>query len=168
MFLCNAACGAITCAMTIYTVHLPPAEADIERARFVPERPSVLALAFPAIWLLWHRLWYAFAVYVLIAAIVSVLARWTGSMPIGLLAVLPGLYLFLEGRQLLRGRLERAGWRFAGVVEAGNAEEADLLFFSRRSETPAGEQVSKPLWAVPAPATSRPQEAAPSIGIFGQ
>ena len=121
--------------MTTYTVHLPPqggASGELERARFVPERSSLLALVVPIVWLLWHRLWYALAVYLLIGGIASVLASWTQSPPIGLLATLPGLYLFLEGRQLLRGRLERQGWRFAGVVEADNAEEADLRYFSDR------------------------------------
>ncbi len=164
--------------MTTYTVHLPPSgfggETDDERIRFVPERPALLALIFPAIWLLWHRLWYAFAVYPLVAGIAWVLASWTGSAPMALLGSLPGLYLFLEGRQLLRGRLERTGWRFAGVVEADSAHEADLRYFSGRTETAVGKTVTVKAAAgsaSPAPVASSPadrQEGVSPIGIFGQ
>lgn len=164
--------------MTTYTVHLPPSgfsgETDDERIRFVPERPALLALIFPAIWLLWHRLWYAFAVYLLIAGIAWVLASWTGSAPMGLLGSLPGLYLFLEGRQLLRGRLERAGWRFAGVVEADSAHEADLRYFSGRTEpaiarTAAAKVAAGDVSPAPVPpGKADRQEGVSPIGIFGQ
>lgn len=168
--------------MTTYTIHIPPVdsggETDAERIRFVPERPSLLALIFPAIWLLWHRLWYAFAVYILIAAMAAVLSRWTGSTPVALLGSLPGLYLFLEGRQLLRGRLERAGWRFAGVVEADSLQEADLRYFSNRSQSPhhensaresaAREYTARPAWSSSPSRPADPPEGASSIGIFGQ
>jgi hypothetical protein len=160
--------------MTIYTVHLPPGEsnggtaAEMERARFIPERPSLFALVIPALWLLWHRLWYALAVYLLIGGIASLLARWTDSLAIGLLACLPALYLFLEGRQLLRGRLERQGWRFVGVVEAYSANEADLRYFADTSEAVTEAMPAAPAWSPQAGPSAETRQEAPSIGIFGQ
>ena len=36
-------------------------------ARFLKDRASLLALIIPAVWLFWHRLWLAFAVYLVFA-----------------------------------------------------------------------------------------------------
>ncbi|MEC9342663.1 MAG: DUF2628 domain-containing protein [Pseudomonadota bacterium] len=158
--------------MTSYTVHLPPQTGSGrlpgEDARFIPERPAVLALVFPALWLLLHRLWYALALYLVAVAAISIVTQWSGSDILGLLSVLPGFYLLLEGRQLLRGRLERLGWRLAGVVEADTPEDAEWRYFSAN----AGDDVTGPAapgWT-PAEGTSpvRTGEEAPAIGIFGR
>ena len=156
--------------MTIYTVHLP-ADGASEKARMTSEAPALLALVFPAFWLLWHRLWFALVVYLLLAAIFSLAAEWTGSVALGVVAFLPGIFLFFEGRQLLRARLERKGWRFAGVVDAGSVETADLRYFGLGSETvpdtnrPAvGKTPATPL----PPRRPLDEDNGPSIGIFGQ
>ena len=154
-------------AMTIYTVHLPPisGSGNDDRARMISEAPALLALIFPALWLIWHRLWYALAAYLLLAAIVSVTAQWTANDALGGLMIIPGLYLFLEGRQLLRARLERRGWRFAGVVEAESEAEADIKWFAGEGEPVAS---APPVRTSTASAPIRAPETEPSIGIFGQ
>ncbi|GIK82777.1 MAG: hypothetical protein BroJett024_38820 [Alphaproteobacteria bacterium] len=151
--------------MATFTVHLPPdggAGSDrAQEARFISEAPSLLALVFPALWLLFNRLWYGLLLYLLIAAALAVLSRTLMSAAPAVLSLLPALYLFLEGRQLVRARLERAGWRLAGVVEAGDVDEAEARWFAMHP--PAPRQPSSP---PAAPATFAPQ-AEPSIGIFG-
>ena len=130
-------------------------------------------LALVCQWLAW-QLRVPAILPLLIAGIAWVLASWTGSAPMGLLGSLPGLYLFLEGRQLLRGRLERAGWRFAGVVEADSAHEADLRYFSSRTEpaiarTAAAKVAAGEVSPAPVPpGNADRQEGVSPIGIFGQ
>jgi len=155
-------------AMTTYTVHLPPnmAKAASQDARMIADAPALLALVFPALWLLWHRLWFALIAYLMIAGIVSLIARLLGVDALDGLMLLPGLYLFLEGRQLLRARLERKGWRLAGVVEAANAEEADIRWFS--GETEAAAPPKPPVIASASPVPPPTTGTEPSIGIFGQ
>jgi len=154
--------------MTIWTVHLPPegaSEAETsERARFIPERGALLALLFPALWLAFARLWFWLAVYLLMIAALAILARVAGSQAFGLISVLPAVWLFLEGRQLQRERLERLGWRFAGVVEAADSEEAELRWFSG---LPVGAAPVAPASPLPSFPAMQPAPSAAGIGIFG-
>lgn len=117
--------------MTVYNVFLPPDQdpAKLESGfRLVPESKSVLALIFPPFWLAWHRLWLALLVWLVIAAIIVLIGLWQPGPLIGYLWALPGFYLLLEGHQLVCNRLERSGWRYAGIVEAENPEEGELRF----------------------------------------
>ncbi len=120
--------------MTIFTVHSPPAS-DVSsddsrlRTRFIPESKAILALVFPLIWLLWHRLWWPALFYLLISIALALgLATQFGVM-IGLLTFIPGLYLFLEGHELRRHQLERRGWRLTGIVEGSNLASAEMRYF---------------------------------------
>ena len=73
-----------------------------------------------------------------------------------MLSALPGLFLFLHGRELVRERLEREGWSEAAVFSAENEEEAELRFFGRprRSMNPAVPLASlKPAVVPAAPAS---------------
>ena len=145
--------------MAVYTVYLPP-DGNAEEARFVSDRHSLLALAFPGFWLLFNRLWYAFALYLLLGAAIAVIAWAAGNLPASLLSMLPGLFLFLHGGELRAGRLERLGWRETALVSADDREEAELLFFGAPR---SGKEAPKTAFAAgwrPAPAIPRP------LGIF--
>jgi hypothetical protein len=69
---------------------------------------------------------------------------------------------------LLRARLERQGWRPAGVVEANNLEEAELRYFASNAKPAPADMPSPPGWATSStPPTEKSAETSP-IGIFGQ
>jgi hypothetical protein len=147
-------------AMAIYTVHIPPQGRE-EKARFIREGLNIFALILPFIWLLWHRLWLALLVYIAYGLALSVLTRMGAGMIAIVLSFLPALFLFIEGNQLVRNRLYRAGWQFSGVVIAANAREAEICYFTgnRHSES----QMAAP--ASSAPVAHRPAHQ-PSFGMF--
>ena len=114
--------------MAVYTAYLPP-DGDIERARFVSDARPLLALVLPSVFLLVNRLWFAFVVYVLIGVAIALGAFAMGEAAAVFLSLLPGLFLFVHGRELVADRLERMGWREAAVLCADNWREAELRFF---------------------------------------
>jgi hypothetical protein len=122
--------------MAIYEAYMPPAgriggePADaLLKARFVKDALAPLALFIPFLWLLLHGLWLETIAYVLIAIGTGAIME-LGWPAIGFaLSILPGLYLFIEGRELVAAKLRRKGWRLAGVVEADSKEAAERRFF---------------------------------------
>ena len=58
------------------------------------------------------------------------LGVWQPGLPVLYLSALPGLYLLLEGSELITADLERRGWRFAGTVEGDDLEEAEIRFLT--------------------------------------
>lgn len=117
--------------MTSYTVYLPPEDVSEnieENFRLIPDTKATLALIFPPFWLAWHRLWLELLIYFCAIIAIILLAVFNPSVAVSYLSILPGFYLLLEGYQLVRNDLERNGWQYAGVVEGGNAEEAEIRF----------------------------------------
>ena len=127
--------------MAVYSIYLPPdigtsvLDKDRARAVFLPDTRSVWALIIPAVWLAWNRLWLPLAVYIAIAmAFVVIANQWNAQLAL-LLSGLPGLYLFLEGNELIRLKHEREGWLFDGVLEAPDRPTAELRYFSGGAES---------------------------------
>ncbi len=88
----------------------------------------------PIAWLVWNRLWYAVAVYALFTLFVFTLGQTGWAASTAAISFLPGLYLFLEGRNLIAGKLRRSGWVLNDVFEAGNLAYEELKFFRRLEE----------------------------------
>lgn len=151
--------------MPFYTVHLPPDE-DRERARFIREGVDLLALLVPLLWLLWHRLWLPLLVYIALVLTIGLAGRVISEPAVILLSSLPGIYLFIEGRELVRARLARAGWQLKDVVEADNLAEAELRYFNRpgslSTSSPASSDIATEEEASPATQRRRSE-----IGIAG-
>lgn len=117
--------------MTIYSAYEPPSRPGTrapDEVRLVSDAKAPLALLFPPVWLIWHRLWPELMVYVLFSAAVILLSIWQPVTPVLYLTALPGIYLLLEGNECIRRKLERSGWRFFGVVDAANDEEAEIKY----------------------------------------
>lgn len=114
--------------MASFTVHLPP-DGEIEHARFIREGVNIFALIIPFLWLIWNRLWLELAAYIAILATILVWAVLGGEKLAPILSALPALYLFLEGNQLVRARLERAGWMQEAVVDAATVAEAEITYY---------------------------------------
>lgn len=151
--------------MAIYSAYLPPRENmenPAETFRLVSDAKAPLALIFPPFWLAWHRLWLPLMAYAVIMIAIGILAAAYPSTPVFYLSALPGLYLLLEGNSLIAGKLERQGWRFAGVVDAENREDAELRFLVQNEQALVASEPKKPV--IPSPKTA-PLATAP-LGLF--
>ncbi len=115
--------------MAMYSAYLP-ASGNREEVRFISDGPSILALIVPALFLIWHRLWQALMVYVLVASALALMASTASNPMLALLPALPGFFLMLQGRDLVRAKLEQTGWEEAAAIAADNEADAQLRFFS--------------------------------------
>ena len=122
--------------MTIYSVYVieAPDKDTGHDYRFVPDTKSIWALIAPPVWLIWHRLWLALLVYFCVATGIGMLAGLEPGPAAAYLSILPGLFLLLDGNQLIVNKLERDGWVYQGVVEANSKEDAETKFFMGAGE----------------------------------
>jgi hypothetical protein len=158
--------------MSVYTVHEPPlrrdeAAADPARFRFVRDGFHFWAFVLGPVWMLWHRLWLAFILYVLVsfAAQVGLWFLGTGGDVKFLIGLLVSILIGLEAPTLRRWTLARRGWATVGVVAADNAESAERRFFRTWAQ-----QASRPTWEPPPSETFHPAMVRePSVlGLFPQ
>ena len=159
--------------MAIYSVYLPPetgndasvptmSDKDIDRVVFLPDGKALLALIAPAIWLIWQRLWLVLAFYVLAMVALAALIEFGNPQLGSFLSVLPGLFLFLEGREMIHRRYERQGWRFDGVIEAGDEKTAELKYFLEQDYAPATKKPDEPA----TPIFTKPIKQVALFGLF--
>ncbi len=123
--------------MAIYAAYLPPNDefgSTAERFRLVQDGKTPWALIAPPFWLIWHRLWLPLLAYAVFMFAIALIAIWQPGLPVLYLSALPGFYLLLEGSELVRNRLEILDWRFAGIVEGYNLEEAEIRFLATFQE----------------------------------
>lgn len=126
--------------MAIFEIYLSPTalanidagkapELDrLDQLKTVRDDKSIYALIFPALWLVYHRLWIELGIYCCIAFSLALFFTTSIGQNLALLSIFPGLYLFLEGNNLLRTRLERNGWKHVAVTEAHTSADAELKF----------------------------------------
>jgi hypothetical protein len=136
-----------------------------ERIVFLREKFSWPALFFGPLWLLWHRLWLGLVLWsvVFVAASFAVVRLGLGEGMMLAAFFVPSLLVAFEATTLRRRKLQRQGWRDAGVVIADNLEIAEHRFFDHwlvRAEMIAAAQYTPPV--VPAPQELPPQV----IGLF--
>jgi uncharacterized membrane protein YbhN (UPF0104 family) len=152
--------------MAVYTVYgMPDSGATVsaaDRVRFVSDRFALSALLFGPIWLAFHRLWWGLAVYGLVVA-----ALYAGGrelhLPVatfGLVLLLVGIFLGLEGATLQEWALAGRGYRVADLISAASREGAEREFFRRWAEA------SAPGGAGRSPATPPRGEDGQIIGVF--
>lgn len=123
--------------MTIYSAYLPGksvSSSAVDEFRLVPDAKAPLALIFPPFWLAWHRLWLELLAYLVVIAGIILIGVWQPGPLISYLSLIPGLYLLLEGNEHIRYKLERDGWRYIGVVDAENREEAEIRLVMNSQE----------------------------------
>jgi hypothetical protein len=154
--------------MAFYTVMIPPPGSggrieEIERARLLPDSFAWWALLLSGLWLLANRLWLATLFFLLfwggLVYAESRLGLNGNLMALAHLAI--GLFLGLEGRNLVVRKLARQGWRLADVVEARDLAEAERRYFERAL---AG--ASAPARPASAPTPQRDSGPVPVIGLF--
>jgi hypothetical protein len=145
--------------MAVYTGLVPP-NGEPDKVIFLAEGFSWGAFFFTILWALWHRLWVIAGLLFLVFAGLSVALSLKLLDPAVVLVIQLGLGVILgfEAQQLRLLSLERAGYRQAAFITAGNREAAELAYFSG---LPSSVQDHKS-----APARLR-GEPADTLGIFG-
>ena len=83
----------------------------------------------------YHRLWFWLAVYLLTAFFINGLGLTNLAAAAALLSFLPGLFIYLEGPNLIAARNEFHGWTLAGVLEADSEDTARHRWLSGHLET---------------------------------
>jgi hypothetical protein len=124
--------------MSVYTVHAPPVDGTDVRGTtdkfvFVRDGFSFWAFVFGPVWLLYQRLWLAFAGYMVLSIaqeVVLTLLHAGGGTRLAVMAVIV-LLLGLEAASLRRWTLSRRKWRQLEVVVADDREAAERRFFER-------------------------------------
>jgi hypothetical protein len=131
--------------MGIYTIHLKPgaaaelaaspasvSDAALRGVKIIREGFSWPAFILGPLWLLWHRLWLALALYALFFALVWGLPGLDdiiGSNPFAV--ILAHIFLGLEAHSLRAWKLSRSGFRLTDIIVARGLEEAARRFFKR-------------------------------------
>ncbi|NBN65645.1 DUF2628 domain-containing protein [Pannonibacter tanglangensis] len=146
--------------MSVYMVMLPP-EADAaapsglpspraaDRVVFVRDGFSAPAFVLSGLWMLWNRLWLPFLGYLVLTLGLELGTLALGTSVPGVAAFCASLLIGLEAGTLRRWQLERRGYRFVAVVEAGSLPEAEIRYF-------LGSQAPRPV---------SPRPSAPAGGI---
>ena len=124
--------------MPVYTVHAPSVdETDVrgttDRFVFVRDGFSFWAFVLGPVWLLYRRLWLAFAGYLVLSIMVEVvltLLRAGAGTRFAVMAVIAVL-IGLEAASVQRWTLSRRKWRALDVVVADDEEAAERRFFDR-------------------------------------
>jgi Protein of unknown function (DUF2628) len=144
--------------MAFYTVHLPlDAEAPdqvAEIATFVKEGFAVFGFAFGGLWLLYQRLWLHAIGYALMLGLVLAAFRYF-SIPLqayGLVTMLMGALVGLEGNEWKRRDFARKGWMHEGTVSGPSLAECERRFFKNWLEKQTQEK--------PAQVSAAPRQAA--------
>ena len=131
--------------MAIFEVYVPENATAQERAldaRLLGERASILALILPFVWLAWHRLWFALGVYVLFTIALAGIGASDYAAAATAFSFLPGIYLFLEGNNLISAKWKLDGFHLADVVEGDTHENAELRWIARQQLTGNGQNLS--------------------------
>jgi Protein of unknown function (DUF2628) len=122
--------------MSVYTVYAPPPKRgqsapDPERFVFVRDRFSFWAFLLAPLWMLRHRLWLAFIVYLIVIVAVELALGAIGASRSVMItaAVLLALLVGLEAATLRRRALTRRGWSNVGIVVGDDIEAAERRFF---------------------------------------
>ena len=116
-------------------------QSNAERVVFLREKFSVFAFVFTPFWLLRHRLWLGFLVWLVAFALITVIGTKLGFGPYAALAAMyfPAIVFGLEGVNLRARKLLRKGYRDAGVVIAEDRETAERRFFETWKNSPSNE-----------------------------
>ncbi len=153
--------------MAVYTVHEPPrrnddAFAHTERFVFVRDGFSWAAFLFGPLWMLRHRLWLAFVVFLIVTFALGAATRVAGDgdwlIGIGLVIA---LFIGFEASTLRRYGLARRRWNTVAVVIGDDLESAERRFF----DAWAAGSVPRPA-PPPAAGPTVPAPSGPIIGLF--
>lgn len=112
---------------------------NAERVVFLREKFSAWAFVFTPFWLLRHRLWLGFLVWLVLFIAITMIGNLLGFGPYSALAAMyfPAFIFGLEGVNLRARKLMRKGYRDAAVVIAEDLETAERRFFETWKNAPS-------------------------------
>lgn len=162
--------------MPTYTVHAPrPRQGETtsapERFLFVRDGFYVWAFLLAPLWLLLHRLWLAFIIYVVGFGLVGfgAAALRAPSSAHFMMAFLIALLVGFEASTIWRWTLARRGWTTLGFVIGEDAEMAERRFFgewSKRATNTAANPTASPEPKYSPPVRFGPPSPSDVIGLF--
>jgi len=163
--------------MPVYTVHEPPRRDDellahTARFAFVRDGFHFWAFLLAPFWMLRHRLWLEFIVYLLLIAGVTFALRRFGVAESagGAVAFLLAILIGIEASSLRRWKLARRGYDNLGVVVADDQDIAERRFFDGWISDTG--RLATPLPSAPPPAApspfDRPAPSSEIVGLFPQ
>lgn len=122
--------------MPTYRVFQSPERLSESQLNFVPDRNSWMALAFPIVWLLYHRLWIQLALFALfeLAILTALHDQLLGNATAITLQACLSILAFLEGPNWLAHKWMRLGYSELAELVADDVSEAEirlLIEFSR-------------------------------------
>ena len=116
-----------------------------EAARFVRDAFAKWAVLFPYLWLFRHGLWIFGLLTLGLWLATGALAEATGlRVAGGILPILLGCLVALEGPSLRAWKLRRKGYREKAVVEAEDEDEAPILYYAGGDRPPVTRETSDP------------------------
>ncbi len=155
--------------MRSYLVLTPPGGPDRDHRSTIvlPDGFSWLALLFPWIWLIWHRLWIAGVVVFLLQIGSGVLLGMPGlELAGGVLGFATSLLVALEGRNHYANALVRRGWTLEGVISATDRQTAEEIYFSSLPQPVQQPLPSSAEWAKQARQSPSSGRQGPALGLF--
>ena len=124
--------------MRTYTLHLPEhtlagETRELDRAQVVPDGFSWHAFAYGPLWFLYHRLWIAALLVVLLVGATAAAGYALNLRPAAglLVALLVQVLIGLEASSLRRWTYARGGRPVRDALVARNAEEAEIKALTR-------------------------------------
>ncbi|MFK0166062.1 DUF2628 domain-containing protein [Rhizobium sp. NPDC090279] len=160
--------------MASYLILTPPGATDRSEVsdryrdgtRFIRDGFSWKAFVFPALWMLYHRLWLHAVAAILLQGLALELMRQPGFFAAGV-AILLGVHVLaaLEGRHALSQRLIDRGWKMENLVSTHDLATAEEIHFSEIEQEPRQDIHSKN-WDI-SPNNSNTSHPGPHFGLLG-
>jgi len=119
--------------MATWLAYQPPedtTDAAAQKTVFIKDGVSLGALAIPALWLLFRRMWLVFLAWLAVSIAIALLIPTLGPV-VAVLSTLFTIGFALEANTLRGWTLERKGYRLVGIIDADTRDDAELRHFSR-------------------------------------
>lgn len=160
--------------MRVYTIHLPPdAEPSdpraFDRAVLVRDGFNFAAFFFSVLWMLYHRLWLASVLTLVLLVAVGFAVEWLQITAFAafLVQLMVAILIGLEASSLRRWTYARRGWHLVDVVAAADYQSADARACARFVEGRSGEPEPAPEEPAPPPHAERAPARIAEIPPFG-
>jgi hypothetical protein len=159
--------------MPTFTVHAPPPRqgetmSAPERFVFVRDGFQFWAFVLAPLWLLVHRLWLAFIIYVVgygLLGVAFAFLRVPASAQL-LAGVFIALFVGFEASSIWRWTLTRRRWSALGFVVGEDAEMAEQRFFAHWSKPAVETPAAPPASGFSTPVRRGPPKPSDVIGLF--
>ena len=158
--------------MVTYTVHERNEASGTLAGRaqaiaFIKDGFAWMALLFPILWLLYHRMWLVLAGFIALLAVLQgllILAQFNGEMLGWALAGLSILFAF-QANDLRRWSLARRGYWLVGPVSGANRAACEARFFDAWLAAQGAQKSPEPGQATPG-AAQKSDAGDEVIGLF--